>query len=283
MKSIKLYFSVFIFSFSKLVFGEFFIDKDILNFKGDGDLHLKLEIEKISDNDFIKLEKIDANDKINIYNYNSSNASYSVSSIKYDYNKKVFIQERLEYVNHCSYCSDLETRYCSINKPKIISKIDFQDISNDEICYSTYEDRFKDLEFTNLSDLVNSFNLNRQYMKSFSNKDIDRILNRFHKNKNDNIIQYNKLIDLLKYEREYSFLSYLNKKLSILENGTIKAKSYLYKNPNDNDKTNLYLIEGDIVSILDKKSSSDKMWYLINYKGKKEINMWIKADSVDLN
>ena len=46
----------------------------------------------------------------------------------------------------------------------------------------------------------------------------------------------------------------------------------------------MYLIKNDYVLILDEFLDKDKSkWYLINYKGKKEINMCIKADSVDLN
>ena len=62
----------------------------------------------------------------------------------------------------------------------------------------------------------------------------------------------------------------------------IKEKSYLYSD--DLMKSNMYLIKGDKVKILkDKLDNKGIKWYLINYKGKKEINMWIKADSVDLN
>ncbi|MDU2300439.1 MAG: hypothetical protein E7D58_09975 [Haemophilus parainfluenzae] len=59
-------------------------------------------------------------------------------------------------------------------------------------------------------------------------------------------------------------------------------KAYLYKKIGD--ITNMYLIKNDYVLILDEFLDKDKSkWYLINYKGKKELNMWIKADSVDLN
>ncbi|MBN6063289.1 hypothetical protein [Aggregatibacter actinomycetemcomitans] len=284
MMNIKLYFYIFIFSFSRFAFGEFFlIDGNILNFKDNGGVNSKIEIERISDNDLVELKIIDFSDRVDIYDYNSSNASYSVSSIKYDHDKKSFIEERLEYVNNCSYCTDLKTEYCSINKPRVISKIDFQYVSDNAICYFTHEDKSKGSEFNRLSDLANSFNLSRQYMKSFSYSDIDEMLNRFDKDKNNNDIEYSKIIKLLKCEGEYSLLSYLKKRLSIAESGVIKSKSYLYKSPNDNDKSKLYLIKGDTVSILDEKSSSDKKWYLINYSGKKDINMWIKADSIDLN
>ncbi|WP_018652991.1 hypothetical protein [Actinobacillus capsulatus] len=61
----------------------------------------------------------------------------------------------------------------------------------------------------------------------------------------------------------------------------INEKSYLNKEPNL--PTNMYLIKGDKVIILDKKiDSSGQKWYFINYKGKKDINMWIKAEAVDL-
>ena len=79
-------------------------------------------------------------------------------------------------------------------------------------------------------------------------------------------------------------ISFLVKKLSISKDKEIRIKTYLYNNHYDRDKTKLYLIKGDLVSILDEKiDEHGEKWYFINYKGKKEINMWIKADSVDLN
>lgn len=62
----------------------------------------------------------------------------------------------------------------------------------------------------------------------------------------------------------------------------IKIKSYLYYNLNK--KSNMYLVKGDKVSILDEKTDkNEERWYFINYKGKKDINMWIKADAIELN
>jgi len=58
-------------------------------------------------------------------------------------------------------------------------------------------------------------------------------------------------------------------------------KAHLYRSPNI--KTKMYLIKGDKVTILDEKTdASGQKWYFINYKGKKELNMWIKAEAVDL-
>ena len=45
----------------------------------------------------------------------------------------------------------------------------------------------------------------------------------------------------------------------------------------------MYLIKGDQIKIIGESMNSNIQWYFITYKGKKEINMWIKADSVDLN
>ena len=62
----------------------------------------------------------------------------------------------------------------------------------------------------------------------------------------------------------------------------VLRKSYLYDL--NRRKTSMYLIKGDRVKIIKTAFDADRTrWYFINYKGKKEINMWIKADSVDLN
>ena len=62
----------------------------------------------------------------------------------------------------------------------------------------------------------------------------------------------------------------------------VLRKSYLYDL--NRKKTSMYLIKGDRVKIIKTAFDSDgTRWYFINYKGKKEINMWIKADSLDLN
>ncbi len=62
----------------------------------------------------------------------------------------------------------------------------------------------------------------------------------------------------------------------------IKAKSYLYENAAKKHRTKMYLIKGDKVNILDEKTDdSGQKWYYINYKGKKDLNMWIKGEAVD--
>ena len=61
----------------------------------------------------------------------------------------------------------------------------------------------------------------------------------------------------------------------------IKRKAYLYKAPNN--KTRMYLIKGDKVTLLNKQTdASGKKWYFVYYKGKQKLNMWIKAEAVDI-
>ncbi|MBN6082633.1 hypothetical protein HYE55_11475 [Aggregatibacter actinomycetemcomitans] len=80
-----------------------------------------------------------------------------------------------------------------------------------------------------------------------------------------------------------------NKLDTNIENNTrhgiiLSEKTFLYTLPNYNQITKLYLVKNDKVDVIEEKIDENKeKWYFINYKGKKEINMWIKADSVDLN
>nr|WP_242649535.1 hypothetical protein [Rodentibacter pneumotropicus] len=70
--------------------------------------------------------------------------------------------------------------------------------------------------------------------------------------------------------------------LRLPDDVTIKEnKALLYNQPNK--VSNKYLIKGDKVKIFYEYRNNNEDWYLINHKGKKDINMWIKADSVDLN
>ncbi|MBN6070717.1 hypothetical protein HYE53_06385 [Aggregatibacter actinomycetemcomitans] len=66
--------------------------------------------------------------------------------------------------------------------------------------------------------------------------------------------------------------------------GFVNKKSYLYSDASESTGvTKMYLVKGDQVLIKNVKISQNEKWYFINYKGKKNINMWLKADSVDLN
>ena len=87
------------------------------------------------------------------------------------------------------------------------------------------------------------------------------------------------------YDDEHKLL-FCDKSISyplryLFSSKVIYKKSYLFSNISN--PTKMYLIKGDKVTLLDEKTDdSDQKWYFINYKGKKDLNMWIKAEAVDL-
>ena len=61
--------------------------------------------------------------------------------------------------------------------------------------------------------------------------------------------------------------------------GYVNKKSYLY-NENYN-KTDMYLVKGDKVLILDvKKDSKSNKWYKILFPGKKSIIKWMRSYNI---
>lgn len=61
--------------------------------------------------------------------------------------------------------------------------------------------------------------------------------------------------------------------------GYVNKKSYLY-NENYN-KTDMYLVKGDKVLILDvKKDSKNNKWYKILFTGKKSIIKWMRSYNI---
>lgn len=75
---------------------------------------------------------------------------------------------------------------------------------------------------------------------------------------------------------EGKFSNFILKKEALI----VKAKAHLYTSLFA--QTKKYLIPGDIVTLLDEKTDSEGQgWYFINYKGAKDINMWVKAEAID--
>lgn len=60
---------------------------------------------------------------------------------------------------------------------------------------------------------------------------------------------------------------------------TIKRKSYLFSAPNK--RSNMYLIKGDKVSLLGLQREAAAVWYLIRFKGKKDLKMWVKPEAIE--
>ncbi|MBN6063573.1 hypothetical protein HYE62_04440 [Aggregatibacter actinomycetemcomitans] len=258
----------------------FFIKNDgkyKLVFKGanlseDGGASIS-NIKKLNDNKYVMVI-ITNTDKLNITN------NYYISYT----DDKWFIGKIISEYN--GFLDDYTKRYyCEFDGLNI-------DLSSSEI----------DSELPNLY-LSDEYIKNKCKLDFFFEKTIDGFSHRFNDNdinivsgierykKFTNIYPYNKHT-IGKYFEIIEKLSKLNldEEKRYLENfifsnrinsEIVLDKVYLYDS--NGVKSKIYLIKGDKVSILDKKNTSDgQSWYFINYKGKKEINMWIKADSVDI-
>ena len=200
------------------------------------------------------------------------------------------------------------------NKKWILKKINtevsgfLEDYSKKYIC--KFDELNLDISIPDIKDKLPNYDLSDEYITSnceldyFFEDSLNNFIKRFNEN-NINIIngieRYRKLLLIYPYsdstKKEYSIIlnelsklklinekNYLEKVINrkIGATSTVINKSYLYSSIGV--KSGIYLIKGDRISILDEKiDERGEKWYFIHYKGKKEINMWIKADSVDLN
>ena len=200
------------------------------------------------------------------------------------------------------------------NKKWILKKINtevigfLEDYSKKYIC--KFDKLNLDISIPDIKDKLPNYDLSDEYITSnceldyFFEDSLNNFIERFNEN-NINIIngieRYRKLLLIYPYsdstKKEYSIilnelskLKLINEK-NYLENIITRSasntsrvinKSYLYSSIGV--RSDMYLIKGDRVHILEERIDEHGIkWFFINYKGKKEINMWIKADSVDLN
>ncbi len=58
------------------------------------------------------------------------------------------------------------------------------------------------------------------------------------------------------------------------------SKTYLFRKPQANSKTKMYIIKGDKVRVL--RISKNKQWYFVRYKKKKggNLDMWVKKNKI---
>ena len=186
----------------------------------------------------------------------------------------------------------------------IFSKLNGNILKMEQVNYSPEYDRYYGY-FLNFPNGINVEDINEEFIDglesrygfedyAFFNKNDHLILNikkhdkniffSIYNNKSILIINHDISSDGKLLSEKYMKCEYLNESInssSCKEIGFVNKRSYLYTSPNSISK--MYLIKGDQVIINDVKYLKNEKWYLINYKGKKEINMWIKADSVDLN
>ena len=167
----------------------------------------------------------------------------------------------------------------------IFSKLNGNILKIEQVNYSPEYDRYYGY-FLNFPNGINVKDINEKFIDGLESRYgfKDYIFFSTYDNKSILIINYDISSDGGLLSEKYMKCEYLNESIntsSCKEIGFINKRSYLYTSPNSISK--MYLIKGDQVIINDVKSLKNEKWYLINYKGKKEINMWIKADSVDLN
>ncbi|WGE53772.1 hypothetical protein [Actinobacillus equuli] len=159
-------------------------------------------------------------------------------------------------------------------------------------------------------DKLPNINLSEEFIISnckldyFIESSLEKYIGRFDEDNVDmvnGIDRYKKLLMLYPYsernKKDYSIIIDRLSSLGLLDEkkyvesetikkyaimGNIIDKSHLYS-PIDK-KSNMYLIKGDTVHILNESvDKNNQKWYFINYKGKKDINMWIKAEVVDID
>ena len=200
------------------------------------------------------------------------------------------------------------------NKKWILKKINtevsgfLEDYSKKYIC--TFNDLNLDISIPDIKDKLPNYDLSDEYIRSnckldyFFEDSLNDFIKRFNEN-NINIIngieRYRKLLLIYPYsdstKKEYSIIlnelskvklinqkNYLENIITRSTSNTSRVinKSYVYSSIGI--RSDMYLIKGDRVHILEERIDEHGIkWFFINYKGKKEINMWIKADSVDLN
>lgn len=243
----------------QFAFSEYYVkDNNIYN---DGN-----KVKTILINDELGSVLLDNKDVIVISN--SYNASSTKTELNYIFSKLNGNILKMEQVNYSPECD----RYYGyfLNFP---NGINVEDINEEVIDSLESRYGFKDYAFFNKNDYL-ILNINKHDKNIFFSTYNKSIL----------IINYDISSDGKLLSEKYMKCEYLNESInssSCKEIGFVNKRSYLYTSPNSISK--MYLIKGDQVIINDVKSLKNEKWYLINYKGKKEINMWIKADSVDLN
>lgn len=244
----------------QFAFSEYYVkDNNIYN---DGN-----KVKTILINDELGSVLLDNKDAIVISNsYNASSTKTELSYIFSKLNGKIL---KIEQVNY----SPENDRYYGYFL-NFHNGIKLEDISEEFMDGIESKYGFEDYKFFNKNN--NLFLNIKAYDKNvfFSTYDNKSIL----------IINYDISSDGGLLSEKYMKCEYLNESInssSCKEIGFVNKRSYLYTSPNSISK--MYLIKGDQVIINDVRSLRDEKWYLINYKGKKEINMWIKADSVDLD
>jgi len=90
-----------------------------------------------------------------------------------------------------------------------------------------------------------------------------------------------KKLDKAKGQKLANVLNTLGDRKKKFYRQVTKEKSYLYQAPSNDFRSKMYLIKGDKVTLLSEKiDQSQQKWFFVNYKGKKELNVWVKSEAI---
>ncbi|TCP88663.1 hypothetical protein EDC44_1503 [Cricetibacter osteomyelitidis] len=247
------------------------------------DYQLILESEKNCSNIYFLDKKLNKKDKIIIPVTNTLNQCFNnkdVSPYKSDlYSFKLDRYLRVDY-QEIEKVSDglnneiIRQEKCAILDLKTLVLINSAS-ARDEICtednYQDYLFRFIGFPVTTEA-LIQYLNTNQNLENGSDNLELYINILLANGLKIDEITMLAKVLYEKNLKKQY---------FELIKIRYIKNKTFLYNS--FNDKTKMYLIRGDKVSILNQKiDENNQKWYFINYKGKREINMWIKAEDIDI-
>lgn len=258
----KLIISLFFIALSTISFAEISIINNDIYISGkklESDLHPDI----VGSNLFINKNTIQISNSYNA-------ASDLKTEVNYFFNA---LDEKLKRVEWIAYSTEYERYYgYTINFPngKKIS-----DINNDYIDNLEAKFGFEDYFFERKNNKI-ILKLKLQDGKELSLETYDK--------ETSIIINYNITSDG-EINKKYELCKFEDLKTSNIackQLGFINSKTFLYSEPSSKHQSNMYLIKNDQVILLEEKTDNNQKWYFINYKGKKDINMWIKAEAVDL-
>lgn len=201
---------------------------------------------------------------------NSYNASsYIKSEVNYFFD---IFTEKLKRIEQIEYSNEYDRYYgytINFENGRELSRIDDDYISSLERKFG-FKDYYFNKEKEKILLIIYVLN-NKLYINTYDGK--DSVFINYENLSNGSI------------NRKYSickFKDLIGSTIDCKQIGFVKVKTFLYSEPDSKFRTNMYLIRGDQIILLKEKIDIDNKWYLIRYKGKKEINMWIKADSVHI-
>ena len=164
------------------------------------------------------------------------------------------------------------TNFYEVKASKLSEKIE-----KEEICKSSrsiiYEEGFQYFAVREL--------LNKSHGACYNIFGVDVSKKAIHQTGRHGSYETVKKLDNAKGQKLANVLNTLSDRKKKFYRQITKKKSYLFQAPSNNFRSKMYLIKGDKVTLLSEKIDQSKQkWFFVNYKGKKELNMWVKSEAI---